>query len=417
MDDASSSDDSVECLKLFLGGIDPGDIQSAAESETPEKAHQGVDSATRTTTLTATSKPNRTKESSQSLNDLTQIDNEGDWETIFSLAHRDSNRRPPVRVVEIPGRGNGLIATSLIRKGDVLFTERAAFASQTNVVPACQKCFRSLAKPPEAFPLLERWNCVESRRCDRCRALFCSFSCQQHEDCCAFRPKREACTPAIHLALKMFHTLLQKHRSTGSVIDWTRGLCGTSDDCSELDMGDVASHYNAIAERWDMTTNERDVLSLECFQRLVAAACRNSFGVRTQSPFKPYYAAVLRQCGRDSTVHQQLRQAISQFLGASSIRDETTLRRGMDRDMDDHFAPEIVCLFPLISRINHSCDPNAQVVSQTFVDYFVDIVAVKDIHIGDEVFISYLPPMKRKERRKQFLKARFLFDCKCSACA
>lgn len=418
-DDVSSDDDSIECLKLFLGGIDLSDIGPAAELE----QHHTISDAQANDTLTAVTKRTHVKTSkakqklspTYGLDDSARVDNDNDWETIFSLAHRHGGR-PPVCVVQIPGRGNALIATQLICKGDVLFTERAAFASQTNFVRACQRCFRSLEPPPDTFPLLLQWNVEIARYCETCPALFCSLACQQHGNCCAFQPSKKTSNAAVQLAMKMFHSLLQRYRSAESLIDWTRGLCGLSSDCHQLGLEDLSNDYDTLVKQWDMTNEECDMLSLECFQRLVAAACRNSFGVRTQSPFKPYYAAVLRQCGRNSEMHHALRNAISHFLGASLIETENTLQRGMDRDMDDRFAPELICIFPLISRINHSCDPNAQVISQTFVDYHVDLVAAQDIGVGEEVLISYLPPMKRSERRKQFLKARFLFDCNCSAC-
>jgi [histone H3]-lysine4/36 N-trimethyltransferase SMYD len=90
----------------------------------------------------------------------------------------------------------------------------------------------------------------------------------------------------------------------------------------------------------------------------------------------------------------------------------------MDRELNDLYAPELVGLFPLLARINHSCDPNAQIISQTFVDYHVDVIALRSIGVGEEVTISYLPPHihQRVSRRKQLLQSRYLFDCQCSRC-
>jgi SET domain len=400
---------------------------------------------------------------------------------IFSLAfsHRAQNggsflQHPPVRVVRVSGcRGNTLIATHPFAKGEVIFTERAALASQTNstTVTACQACFRSLEPPDSVFPMAEEFWGFEPASpacCPTCSAPFCS-SCHQKKgqltrtDCCRYRRlivnKNPTCTieTALQLAFKMFVHLLWTHRSQTSsataamtktqvdqtiMIDYTRGLCGSADDLPLLDLADDDSFqdlYHTMVQAYDMTEREQMVLSLQRLEQLVAVASRNGVAVRTQSPFQPYYAAILRRYGRNSNLHVQLQHAVVQLLSPSSSTEsldnddddhETVpppsadpqsarprLRRGMDRELNERYAPEVVALFPLIARINHSCDPNAQIVSQVFVDYHVDVCAVKPIAVGEEITISYLPTtIQRRERRRQLLQARYLFECECPRC-
>jgi hypothetical protein len=215
----------------------------------------------------------------------------------------------------------------------------------------------------------------------------------------------------------------------------------------------TAAWYEAVVHAWDMTNDEqKQICSLTQFRTCIAKAARNGVGMRTQSPFVSYYNAILRRYGRHSSIHCQLQQAVVDLLLSSSSRSSESeaqplsqrpeqepkeeqpqeeeepsspaptkkLQRGMDRQLDDLFAPELVGLFPLLARINHACIdlPNAQIVSQMYVDHHVDVIALRTIQKGEEITISYLPPSVRSvSRRRQLLRARYLFDCYCAQCS
>ena len=80
-------------------------------------------------------------------------------------------------------------------------------------------------------------------------------------------------------------------------------------------------------------------------------------------------------------------------------------------------------IFTLTARMNHSCDPNAEIRSQEYVDCNIDIVAKKDVGRGEEICISYvnLGPnpsnsIVARNRRQRELRSRYLFHCQCSRC-
>ncbi|KAI1161549.1 hypothetical protein F5B18DRAFT_434874 [Nemania serpens] len=76
---------------------------------------------------------------------------------------------------------------------------------------------------------------------------------------------------------------------------------------------------------------------------------------------------------------------------------------------DSHMA-----LYPEVSRINHACRPNAFVrFSPTSFD--VKVIAFRDIEIGEEITISYIPLNHPREKRQRDLR-RWGFDCNCSLC-
>lgn len=395
--------------------------------------------------------------------------------------------RPPVRIVDLSsqGRGNILVATEQIERGQVIFTERAAVASQlfASTIRACQFCFRSLepitsccVSKQELLPNPHHWPILEldftneqsegrmqidrygRRQCNLCNFLFCSQSCydsfqNQMGNCCSLSAiqreiplhvgaKRheqvedsgEDVEPALLLATRLFVANVQHYRATSQLWmeDSVMSMCGEEGDLDALELGQpimscedgrinysLQQLHEALVERLSVSAMEQETLSLEHLSRLASISARNGFGIMTQSPFRSYYAALLRSIGgRDnSDRHIELQQKVARALGAP------TLQRGMDRQVDAKVAPEIVALFLLISRINHSCSPNAQVLSQEFIDNHVDLVALDIIEVGQEITISYIGtgPQSgtgrlRRQKRQRELQAKYLFHCACTKC-
>ena len=408
----------------------------------------------------------------------------------FIHSYRNSpygNSRPPVCIVDLSSesRGNILVATERIERGQVIFTERAAVCSQlcAATVRACQFCFRSLepihscyisrSEPlpsPHLWPVLD-WDFSNKesdghvqidrygrQQCRLCKSLFCSQSCCNHYEkqlgnCCNLvaiqqeiplhtrstrdEQKEESnddVEPALMLATRLFVTHLQNYRATSQLWmeDSVLTMCGIADDLDALELGQLVMNkengrltyslqqlYDAMVERFSISAVEQETLSLEHLSRLASISARNGFGITTQSPFRPYYAALLRSIGgRDNSArHVELQQQVARALGAPS------LQRGMDRQVDAKVAPEVVALFLLISRMNHSCCPNAEVLSQEFVDNHVDLVAKETIEAGHEITISYIGTGPRsatgrlgRQKRQRELYAKYLFHCACAKC-
>lgn len=68
------------------------------------------------------------------------------------------------------------------------------------------------------------------------------------------------------------------------------------------------------------------------------------------------------------------------------------------------------------SRINHSCNPNAQ---NTWNDNLqkLTIHAIRDISKGDEITIFYLTARRNRSARLRALQTDFCFTCSCSLCS
>ncbi|TRM58109.1 hypothetical protein BD626DRAFT_586365 [Schizophyllum amplum] len=69
-----------------------------------------------------------------------------------------------------------------------------------------------------------------------------------------------------------------------------------------------------------------------------------------------------------------------------------------------------------ISRLNHSCRPNATHNDVDEASFSKSVVAARDIAAGEEIFISYIDSRKPYAERKKKL-APYGVDCTCAACA
>ncbi|KAJ3051502.1 hypothetical protein HK097_007466 [Rhizophlyctis rosea] len=72
-----------------------------------------------------------------------------------------------------------------------------------------------------------------------------------------------------------------------------------------------------------------------------------------------------------------------------------------------------VGVFPTLSLMNHSCDPNCAII---FNGRTATLRSIKDIDEGEEICQSYLDLTERTSSRKKELRKRYFFDCRCSIC-
>ncbi|KAI9669035.1 MAG: hypothetical protein M1831_000627 [Alyxoria varia] len=72
-----------------------------------------------------------------------------------------------------------------------------------------------------------------------------------------------------------------------------------------------------------------------------------------------------------------------------------------------------IVLDPLLSKVNHSCDPN---IITVFNGASIYLRALKPIAAGEEIFMSYIDPTYPSRVRQSELSKRFHFDCMCEKC-
>lgn len=76
---------------------------------------------------------------------------------------------------------------------------------------------------------------------------------------------------------------------------------------------------------------------------------------------------------------------------------------------------EFVGCFPVLSRANHACSPNANYYF-SFPSFTGQFWAMRDIAKDEEITIGYCRLIAPREQRQADLRDRFFFTCTCSTC-
>ena len=73
-------------------------------------------------------------------------------------------------------------------------------------------------------------------------------------------------------------------------------------------------------------------------------------------------------------------------------------------------------LYKYISRINHSCKPNA-VWSFNQIKKMKEVRATKTIAAGEEITACYIDPLNMSDDRQKLLSVKYNFKCCCDICS
>jgi len=174
------------------------------------------------------------------------------------------------------------------------------------------------------------------------------------------------------------------------------------------------------------------VLSVDFWGRLLGSFQTNNFGIVVDSPLKRYMHAVAKESLRKEP-HKDVGASVDvlEKCGAQIVkRDEPEGEQACDtdcgpslRDMlgdESTFAPPVdgIAVFPLMALVNHSCDPNAKVRFQCGADGArAELVALRPILRGEEVFHSYIDKNLPSGVRGKKLTDIYGFKCRCSRCS
>lgn len=116
----------------------------------------------------------------------------------------------------------------------------------------------------------------------------------------------------------------------------------------------------------------------------------------------------------DTLTHGQ-RQA---FLSMHNIYDDDDAARplGIIRTNGLPFGNDEGGIFLEACRINHTCDNNAQKSWNENIKRHT-IHAMRDIEEGEEITITYLGVLNKRDIRQEKLRQKFAFKCVCGLCA
>ncbi|KAG7087270.1 hypothetical protein E1B28_013249 [Marasmius oreades] len=125
----------------------------------------------------------------------------------------------------------------------------------------------------------------------------------------------------------------------------------------------------------------------------------------------------LAGCNIDQLLDSKVREAVLRLTDAHAKSAEGTLEgimktNGLEIEIG---STKCISLFLDMSRVNHSCGPNAMWRWDPS-SFSITLEAVRPISEGSEITIPYIDCLQsRAERRKQ-LKALYNFDCYCQYC-
>lgn len=280
-----------------------------------------------------------------------------------------------------------------------------------------------------------RTNCIPFPCHECCRASYCSPNCcLQHVDihkyeCDAYRKKNLWIKIGIaHLAMRNllagFPSLLEriKHLRASSISNlWTEILSINDPDFA---YGEVLS----------LVTNFDKMNRMDCLRYILTAkmlsiylAEHTSFGEQWISP---EYCNILRS---EDEWHKLVACLLMRHMGqlvcnGHAISDMEIMQpsdHGYIGDKDSIMKRHIyqslsstrvfTAIFPKISLLNHSCDPN---IRNSFDGQFLTIYAARPIDRGEQVLNCYGPHYKvmDREERQSALAQQYCFECKCEKC-
>eukprot|EP00798_Chlamydomonas_sp_ICE-L_P025761 gene25761-11426_t len=325
--------------------------------------------------------------------------------------------------------------------------------------PACGECMRSLGSMedclgPEAakqLPHPHKWpqprvsvrtGPMACQGCGNvgCSELFCSKICctaalnGAHSRQCRFKEN-----PIISMdrreRLAKYCSSLQTGTSSQTNSLWQEWVLCIPDDVPALRMGNLALLHKLTLDALDCSAEEAAWLDLRMYSDLLGSAGVNAMGIKPRSAFDAYFSNLRSGCGGDDrakfsemvaafAVHNIDRIAglnVESFPSGMAQDDDTMVATPASRrDSIPWYASRCTiagaALHALSSKMNHDCDPSAQLHSHSFDDHTMDVVALKELRYGDELTISYVDARGTRAIRRAGLRMNYGFECNCKRC-
>ncbi|KAJ1138364.1 hypothetical protein NDU88_004751 [Pleurodeles waltl] len=250
------------------------------------------------------------------------------------------------------GKGYGLRATSTVSPGEVLYVSEP-FSYTVNETGRGLVCEFCLCTPDRLL------------QCSQCKfAKYCSKQCQReswrdHKRECTFLKNPQFGTGILRLVGKIVFKILRKS------------------SCPSEELYSVSD----LEANLEKMSNENRIE----FER---------YGMLLQHFLKDEIVSQLPAHIKPSDLFAKV------SYNAMQIEDGAVLSVAIG-------------LYPSMSLVNHSCDPNCVTL---FMGRHVHLRAIKNIKAGDELTIQYTETMRPTEERQRELMRIYCFECDCHRC-
>lgn len=322
------------------------------------------------------------------------------------------------------------MADETITDDELIYREKAfAFVPVCNdyrkraISRHCQNCAKT--------------NCIPFPCNECCRASYCSPKCYvKHEhiheyECAGYRKNLWIKIGIAHLAMRNlligFSSLMEKikHLQNASASQAWDAVMSVSD--SDFTYGEVLS----LVTNFDKM-NRADCMRYALTAKMLAIYLAeytlfydqwNGSILRDKSEWQTLVTGILMRhmgqlvCNGHAISDMEIMQPsdYGEDYGEDYIRDkESMLKNHLYRCVSSERV--FTGIFPKISLLNHSCDPN---IRNSFDGQFLSIYATRSIAQGEQVFNCYGPHYKLMDRdeRKSILEQQYCFQCNCDKCA
>lgn len=169
--------------------------------------------------------------------------------------------------------------------------------------------------------------------------------------------------------------------------------------------GQVVELQKALAQVFAEDEVLHKYLTKEGLTQIFAMIGTNSQGIGTSS-----FAGWVKNASELETLSEQQLKEVDELIN--------TLYTALDETVGQFLNNEGSGLYLTQSKINHSCNPNAE-VRFPYSNNILQVVTLRDINPGDEICISYLDECqlnRSRHFRQKYLQENYLFLCECEKC-
>ncbi|CAL1535004.1 unnamed protein product [Lymnaea stagnalis] len=358
-------------------------------------------------------------------------------------------KEAPVRVF-ITGSGRGLAPTKTVLKGQLLFAELPELIEQnmaSDSITACAHCGLSLVKPEDVFSKghlaiadLQRafkkfWPKRKSTPCKTCdRVVYCNDTCRDaawqryHKVICPTVPN--STVAMLYDVRKSFRdvmptdgsswqgwwnaefspTLLSKLWAT--IISTAKLAATGTGQPSKTDWVKAASQFEKYSSAGGSVSAQETIPKM--FELMVNIFKRSKvlrYDVTAEDFNKRH-----QQVQTNFIEFHDVTDALHGFV--DKMRQDPKRNKKIGQFFQEPLPrAEFHGLFPLASTINHSCFPNAKILSGVLDGKpGIRVMATKEIEAGEEITVAYVDTGLKKAERRKKLWSRYAFLCQCPRC-
>ncbi|KAK2155570.1 hypothetical protein LSH36_236g00004 [Paralvinella palmiformis] len=296
-------------------------------------------------------------------------------------------------------RGRYCVGTSDVKCGDVVMLEPPYISvlEPSHYDRRCYHCFKRIIVPMGCHNCMKVLYC-----CEDCREA--SWQEYHSYECEYLIPLLTSGTGSIaHLALRIIlKTGLVK------ILKYKKNPFSDQPDASQSLFIYRGTYMGGYMGLYNLLTHANDRSRNDLFQFTVLAV---------------YLLEILELVGffpLDDSVDSRLRSRVGgillrflQIISCNGIEiTEMHVANALQKSNPDTIG---LGLFPTVSLLNHSCDPNLELI---FYNDTCAVRAIQNINSGKEFCIDYgyLYYVTPKKQRQLSLAAQYFFDCHCVAC-